>query len=56
METRQPGAYTCVIVTGVAATITLVLRMVARKLTKVQIWFDDWFAILGYVRPLLPKV
>ncbi|KAF2638689.1 hypothetical protein P280DRAFT_508923 [Massarina eburnea CBS 473.64] len=47
--TRQPNAYACLGITFAAATTTLVLRLVARYLTKVSLWYDDWLALVAYV-------
>ncbi len=49
-ESLQPGVYACVIVTFVAASLTLALRFYARKIKNVQLWWDDWFAVLSFVR------
>src|SRR5262245_64926370 len=45
---RQLNAYVCLFITFAAATVTLVLRLVSSRLTKVSLWFDDYLAILAY--------
>jgi len=40
------------IVTGITlglASTFIVLRFFARRMTKVALWWDDWFALLAYV-------
>lgn len=46
---RQINAYACLIITFSAATITLVLRLIARKITKVSLWIDDYLAMLAWL-------
>lgn len=41
--------YVVTITTFLLATILIVLRLVARYVTKVETWWDDWFALLAYV-------
>ncbi|KAJ3483203.1 hypothetical protein NLG97_g7360 [Lecanicillium saksenae] len=47
-ESLQPGVYACVIITFVISTITLGLRFYARRIKNVQLWWDDWFAVLSF--------
>jgi hypothetical protein len=46
---RQTHAYACLAITFAAATITIILRLIARRLTKVSLWLDDYLAIAAYV-------
>lgn len=46
---RQLNAYLCLSITFAAATLTLLLRLVARRVTKVSLWFDDYLALLAYL-------
>ncbi|CAH0056333.1 unnamed protein product [Clonostachys solani] len=41
--------YVVTITTFLLATIFIVLRLVARYVTKVETWWDDWFALLAYL-------
>ncbi|KAK7223370.1 hypothetical protein V2G26_011373 [Clonostachys chloroleuca] len=41
--------YVVTITTFLLATILIVLRLVARYVTKVETWWDDWFALLAYL-------
>lgn len=45
---RQLNAYICTIITFSAAGIALVLRLVARRLTKLRLWHDDYLAIVAF--------
>lgn len=54
-ESLQAGVYACVVITFVASSITLALRFYARKIKNVQLWWDDWFAVLSFVRLLFPR-
>lgn len=46
---RQLHTYICIFVTFAAATISLVLRLIARRLTKISLWFDDYLSILAFL-------
>ncbi|KAF2009550.1 hypothetical protein BU24DRAFT_312144, partial [Aaosphaeria arxii CBS 175.79] len=46
---RQLDAYICLIVTFFAAASTLIARLLARRLTKLRLWYDDWFAIVAFL-------
>jgi len=46
---RQTNAYVCLSITFAAATITISLRLIARRLTKVSLWLDDYLAVLAYL-------
>ncbi|VUC21882.1 unnamed protein product [Clonostachys rosea] len=41
--------YVVTITTFLLATIFIALRLVARYVTKVETWWDDWFALLAYL-------
>ncbi|ORY58037.1 uncharacterized protein BCR38DRAFT_377368 [Pseudomassariella vexata] len=49
METRQAECYAAVTVTLVAATIALCLRLTARRLKKISLWYDDWLIIGAFI-------
>jgi hypothetical protein len=51
VESRQPGVFAAVITTLAAATVAIVLRFVARRITKVPLWWDDFLCVGAYVRP-----
>lgn len=46
---RQTSAWVCLAITFAAATITITLRLVARRITKVSLWLDDYVAIMAYL-------
>ncbi|KAI1851323.1 hypothetical protein JX266_003398 [Neoarthrinium moseri] len=48
MESQQPNLFAVVAITMAAATLTLVLRLIARRMTKVPLWWDDYLCILAY--------
>lgn len=50
MESLQPGVYACVVTTFTVSFVTLVLRFYARKIKNVMFWWDDWLAVLSFVR------
>jgi hypothetical protein len=45
---RQTSAYVCVGVTFAAAILATGLRLTARRLTKVALWWDDWLCIIAF--------
>lgn len=49
MESRQPEVYGAVTITLVAATAALVLRIIARRMKKLALWFDDYLAMVAWV-------
>jgi hypothetical protein len=51
MESRQPNIYASVGITGIAALLALCLRLLARRLTKISLWVDDYLAICALVSP-----
>lgn len=50
MESKQADVWAAEFVTFAAATIFIILRFVSRRLTRVHLWWDDYFAICCYVR------
>lgn len=46
---RRVNGYVCLIVTFTAATLTVILRLVARRVTKVRLWYDDYIAIVAFL-------
>lgn len=49
MRHLENDVYICLGVTLGLATVFTVLRFVARRITKVSPWWDDWFLILAFV-------
>ncbi|KAF4973292.1 hypothetical protein FSARC_367 [Fusarium sarcochroum] len=49
MASRQPDLWAAEFVTFPAATIFLLLRIVSRRITRINFWWDDYFACLCYV-------
>ncbi|KAK8115766.1 hypothetical protein PG984_012268 [Apiospora sp. TS-2023a] len=52
MESRQPEVYGAVTITLVAATTALVLRIIARRMKKMALWFDDYLAMVAWAAAL----
>ncbi|KAM5347620.1 hypothetical protein ACJ41O_007444 [Fusarium nematophilum] len=48
MESKQADVWAAEFVTFAAATIFIILRFVSRRLTRVHLWWDDYFAICCY--------
>lgn len=51
METRQPGFWAAALTTYIAALTAFVLRIVARRLKGLTLFFDDYLALAAFVRP-----
>lgn len=49
MASRQVSLFVALSITGAAATAALVLRLVARRITKVSLWWDDFMCMGAYV-------
>ncbi|KAF0638651.1 hypothetical protein FPSE5266_04710 [Fusarium pseudograminearum] len=49
MSSLQPNLWAAEYVTFPAATIFLILRLASRRITRIHLWWDDYFAILCYV-------
>ncbi|VTT68411.1 unnamed protein product [Fusarium fujikuroi] len=47
MAGLQPDIYAAISITWVAAFLALSLRLKARRMTKMSLWFDDYFAIIS---------
>ncbi|KAF5693593.1 integral membrane protein [Fusarium denticulatum] len=47
MAGLQPDIYAAISITWVAAFLALGLRLKARRMTKMSLWFDDYFAIIA---------
>ncbi|KIL93007.1 hypothetical protein FAVG1_04188 [Fusarium avenaceum] len=47
-ETKQPDLWISEFVTFAAATVFIGLRLLSRRLTRIEFWWDDWFAIGCY--------
>jgi hypothetical protein len=50
MAGLQPDIYAAISITWVAAFLALGLRLKARRMTKMNLWFDDYFAVIALVR------
>ncbi|CAG7558271.1 unnamed protein product [Fusarium equiseti] len=48
MRSLQPDLWAAEFITFPAATICLILRLSSRRITRVKLWWDDYFAILCY--------
>lgn len=48
-SSRPFRAYVCLVITFTAAFLALFLRLLARRLTKLPLWYDDYLAILAFV-------
>ncbi|KAF2649777.1 hypothetical protein K491DRAFT_610129 [Lophiostoma macrostomum CBS 122681] len=46
---RQLNGYVCVFITFSAAATALTLRLIARRLMKLQLWYDDWLAVIAAI-------
>ncbi|KAJ3466248.1 hypothetical protein MRS44_006906 [Fusarium solani] len=52
IPSKQPDLWAAELVTFVAATIFLILRLVSRRLTRIRLWWDDYFALMCYTMAL----
>jgi hypothetical protein len=50
MAGLQVDIYASIGVTWFAALATLIMRVIARRVTRVGWWYDDYFSILAFVR------
>ena len=48
--TLKPNTYASGIVTFAVASLAVLLRFVARRLKKLNWWYDDWFIVAALVR------
>lgn len=49
MESRQPDINISSNMTLFASTIALIMRLIARRTKKFNMWWDDYFAIAAWV-------
>lgn len=49
VPTKQTNLWVAEWSSFAAATVFIILRLVSRKLTRVGLWWDDYFAIACYV-------
>ncbi|KAK9421296.1 hypothetical protein SUNI508_05834 [Seiridium unicorne] len=49
VATRQPNVFVAVSITLAAATVAIILRFLARRMTKVPIWWDDFMCIGAFL-------
>ncbi|KAF5723263.1 integral membrane protein [Fusarium mundagurra] len=56
MAGLQPDIYAAISITWVAAFLALSLRLKARRMTKMNLWFDDYFAIIALFPALCIKL
>lgn len=49
MSGLQTNVYAASIITWVAALVALILRVVARRITKQAWWIDDYFCVSAFV-------
>ncbi|KAL6352497.1 hypothetical protein LRP88_14264 [Fusarium phalaenopsidis] len=52
IPSKQPDLWAAELVTFVAATIFLILRLFSRRLTRIRLWWDDYFALMCYTMAL----
>ena len=50
MAGLQVNVYVAISVTWTAATTALLLRLKARRMTRMKLWFDDYLACVAWVR------
>jgi hypothetical protein len=55
MAGLQANAYAGISITWGAAFAALILRIVARRMTKQAWWFDDYFCVLAFVSLSWPR-
>jgi hypothetical protein len=49
MSSLQINIYASIGITWIAALVALIMRMLARHITRMSLWFDDYFSILAFV-------
>ncbi|KAK7943608.1 uncharacterized protein PG986_012721 [Apiospora aurea] len=52
MESRQPEIYGAVTITLIASTSALALRLIARRMKRIALWYDDYLAITAWAAAL----
>lgn len=53
MTGRQVSIWLSVAIPWFAALAASVMRLMARRMTKIPLWYDDYLAILAFVSPTL---
>lgn len=53
MADLRPNIYAGVSITLFAALVALILRLKARRMTKIHLWYDDYFALVAFVSTAL---
>ena len=48
-ESQQPSIYASIITLWILSVIVTGLRFLARRITHLPLWWDDWFMLLGVV-------
>jgi hypothetical protein len=49
-DSNQTSIYVCLGITFAAAIITTGMRLTARRITKILLWWDDYLGVLAFVR------
>lgn len=49
MTNLVPNVYAALATTMFAAAVALAFRLRARQITKMDLWYDDYAAVLGFV-------
>ncbi|KAM0415857.1 hypothetical protein ACHAPT_013168 [Fusarium lateritium] len=49
MAGLEPNIYASTAITWIAASVALVMRFIARRITKQPWWWDDFFCVLAYI-------
>lgn len=49
MADLQPNIYAAVSITLFVALTALILRLKARRMTKISFWYDDYFTVVAFV-------
>lgn len=49
MAGLQTNVYVAAIITWIAALVALILRVIARRMTKQRWWVDDYFCVSAFV-------
>jgi hypothetical protein len=54
MQDLQVNVYVCIGITWFAALAALVMRVIARRMTRIEWWFDDYFCVFAFVSSIFP--
>ena len=49
-QDRRTQVYVAEITVFPVAVIAVILRLVARRVSKTRLWLDDWFILISFVR------